>query len=140
MSSPLIKIKSIAHNKIAAVQPAKLQVDVHLLIGSLHQHHSIHSLGLHLSEQLDQLLQGVTGIMDVLNNQDVLILKLLGLQLGLKDQLAGRLRPRVTPAPDELMSVGMLDLLTKSEKNMKAPLSTQTTTSSNSPSFCRIEE
>ena len=50
MSSPLIEIKPIADNKIAAVQPAKLQVDVHLLIGPLHQHHSIHSLGLHLSE------------------------------------------------------------------------------------------
>ena len=121
MSSPLIEIKSIAHNKIAAVQPAKLQVDVHLLIRSLHQHHSIHSLGLHLSEQFDQLLQGVTGIMDVLNNQDVLILKLLGLQLGLKDQLAGRLRPRVTPAPDELMSVGMLDSLDQIREEHEGP-------------------
>lgn len=59
--------------------------------------------------------------MDVLNNQDVLILKLLGLQLGLKDQLAGRLRPRVTPAPDELMSVGMLDSLDQIREEHEGP-------------------
>lgn len=93
MSSPLIEIQPIAYNKIAAVQPTKLQIDIHLLIWPFHQHHCIHSLWLHLFEQLDQLLQGVTRIMDVLDYQDMLVLKFLGLELGLQDQLACRLRP-----------------------------------------------
>lgn len=68
MSSPLIEIKPVAHNKIAALQPAELEIDIHLLIRSFHQHHSIHPLRLHLSEQLDQLLQSMTRIVDVLND------------------------------------------------------------------------
>lgn len=122
MPSPLIEIQPIAYNEITAVQPTKLQIDIHLLIWPFHQHHSIHSLRFHLFEQLDQLLQSVACIMDVFNYQNMLVVKLLGLELGLKCQFSCRLSPSVTLAPHELMSMAMFDSLDQVRKEHECAL------------------
>lgn len=60
--------------------------------------------------------------MDVLDYQDMLVFKFLGLELGLQNQLACRLRPCVTLAPHELMSMTMLNFLDQVRKEHECAL------------------
>ena len=88
VSAELIEVQSVPDDEVRALKAVELEVYFYGLIWSDHKGSCVNSFGFQLLELLDESFEGVSGVMDVLNDQDVLSFEILSFQGVFKVELS----------------------------------------------------
>ena len=109
MSSELIEIESIPYNEVATVESAELEVNFDRVIWPFDEDCSVYSFGFECVEDVDELHEGHSCVVDVLNDQDALASVVLWPQRSFDCEFSGGVEALVGLKFDELVAVGVVE-------------------------------
>lgn len=113
MPAKFVKIESIPHDEVAALQAAELEIDFHRAIRPPDEDCSVHSAWIVAVEELDEPFEGIASVMHVLHHKKALSCEVLRTDLSLDPQLSGGVQTSVGFYLDEIVAMLVLQLLYK---------------------------
>lgn len=122
MSALLIEVQSVANDEIIAVEASEFEVDQNGFVGSFYKDCSINCLWLEALQKSDHFFEGMTSIMDIFNNQDILASIVFRLEWCFNNQRSRCLSTLVALTSDELVGMIMLDFFDQVTKKHKSSL------------------